>query len=362
MTATGLTAHDLMQHGLMIDSGPSRIGIELRFERPAFVYGHRLKGCSIGAFTYFNAAGTSSAYRCNIGRYAQIGESSILGPPEHPMDWFSSHPFTFTRPKYMPNMYRFEDFARLAPDAQEGPSYADSMPIETTIGHEAYVGVSSFIKRGVRIGHGAVVGAKSIVTRDVPDYAIVVGSPAKVVRMRFAEPIVERFLNRSGGCTISRRTRTASISRRPKPRSPTSRNSSPKAISNGWFRPPVRSVRGQAATISKPCPPRCTDAAHRSPTLPAMSAAHDTYVKQLIVLLEDFTQDWDHEFEGRMNADTRLLGDLGFESIDIIQLVVAIEEDISKKKVPFDKLLMKDGRYVDDLSIGQIADFLVGFV
>lgn len=194
MTATGLTAHDLMQHGLMIDSGPSRIGIELRFERPAFVYGHRLKGCSIGAFTYFNAAGTSSAYRCNIGRYAQIGESSILGPPEHPMDWFSSHPFTFTRPKYMPNMYRFEDFARLAPDAQEGPSYADSMPIETTIGHEAYVGVSSFIKRGVRIGHGAVVGAKSIVTRDVPDYAIVVGSPAKVVRMRFAEPIVERFL------------------------------------------------------------------------------------------------------------------------------------------------------------------------
>lgn len=93
-----------------------------------------------------------------------------------------------------------------------------------------------------------------------------------------------------------------------------------------------------------------------------MSDAHDTYVKQLIVLLEDFTQDWDHEFEGRMDASTRLLGDLGFESIDIIQLVVAIEEDISKKKVPFDKLLMQDGRYVDDLSIGQIADFLVGFV
>ncbi|WP_295686091.1 phosphopantetheine-binding protein [uncultured Nevskia sp.] len=93
-----------------------------------------------------------------------------------------------------------------------------------------------------------------------------------------------------------------------------------------------------------------------------MSDTHDNYVKQLIVLLEDFTQDWDHEFEGRMDPNTRLLGDLGFESIDIIQLVVAIEEDISKKKVPFEKLLMKDGRYVDDLSIGQIADFLVGFV
>ena len=89
-----------------------------------------------------------------------------------------------------------------------------------------------------------------------------------------------------------------------------------------------------------------------------MSNAKESYIKKLIVLLEDFTQDWDHEFEGRMSGDTKLLGDLGFESIDIIQLVVAIEEDITRKKVPFDKLLMKDGRYVDDLSIDGIADFL----
>lgn len=194
MTVTRLSAQDLSRYGLMLDSGHNRIALELRFERPSFVYSHRLKGCSIGAFAYFNAAGTTSAYRCNIGRYAQIGESSILGPPEHPMDWFSSHPFTFTRPHFMPNMYRFEDFARLAPDAQDGPSYADSMPIETTIGHEAYVGVGSFIKRGVRIGHGAVVGAKSSVTRDVPDYAIVVGTPARIVRLRFSEQLVERFM------------------------------------------------------------------------------------------------------------------------------------------------------------------------
>ncbi len=90
-----------------------------------------------------------------------------------------------------------------------------------------------------------------------------------------------------------------------------------------------------------------------------MSANQEVIVAQLKVLLKDFTQDWDHEFEGEMDRSTKLLGDLGFESIDIIQLVVAIEEDISKKKVPFDQLLMKDGRYVDDLSIGQIADFLV---
>lgn len=84
----------------------------------------------------------------------------------------------------------------------------------------------------------------------------------------------------------------------------------------------------------------------------------DTYLERLVTLLEDFTQDWDHEFAGVMGRDTRLLADLGFESIDIIQLVVAIQEDILKRKLSFDKLLMKDGRYVDDLSIGQIADYL----
>jgi acyl carrier protein len=84
----------------------------------------------------------------------------------------------------------------------------------------------------------------------------------------------------------------------------------------------------------------------------------DIYVTKLIELLKDFTQDWDNEFEGEMGRGTQLLGDLSFESIDIIQLIVAIQEDIVGGKLPFEKLLMKDGRYVDDLSIGQIADFL----
>ena len=79
---------------------------------------------------------------------------------------------------------------------------------------------------------------------------------------------------------------------------------------------------------------------------------------KLIKLLDDFTQDWDHEMGGKMTRETKLAGDLNFESIDIIQLVVAIEEDITHQKMPFDQLLMNEGRYVDDLSIGQISDFL----
>lgn len=89
-----------------------------------------------------------------------------------------------------------------------------------------------------------------------------------------------------------------------------------------------------------------------------MNAASDRYTQQLATLLEDFTQDWDRTAEGPITRETRLFADLGFESIDIIQLIVAIQEEVVKRNLPFDTLMMKDGRYVDDLTVGQIADHL----
>ena len=88
-------------------------------------------------------------------------------------------------------------------------------------------------------------------------------------------------------------------------------------------------------------------------TIPA-----DAILARLKDVFEDFIEDWDIELDEPIGRDTMLLGDLEFESIDIIQLVVAIEEAFGKRKLPFEQVLMKDGRYVDDLSVGQIADFL----
>ncbi|MBD0290447.1 MAG: acyltransferase [Thermoleophilia bacterium] len=53
-----------------------------------------------------------------------------------------------------------------------------------TVGDDAWLGYGTIVLSGVRIGRGAVVGAGAVVTRDVPDGAIAVGVPAKVVRMR----------------------------------------------------------------------------------------------------------------------------------------------------------------------------------
>ena len=65
-------------------------------------------------------------------------------------------------------------------------------PIE--IGSDVWIGADSIVLSGVRIGHGAVVAANSVVNRDVAPYAIVGGSPARVLRMRFEADTVRHLL------------------------------------------------------------------------------------------------------------------------------------------------------------------------
>jgi acetyltransferase-like isoleucine patch superfamily enzyme len=61
------------------------------------------------------------------------------------------------------------------------------------IGHDAWIGAGVHIMSGVTIGNGAVIGAGSVVSRDVPPYAIAVGSPAAVLRFRFDETVIRRL-------------------------------------------------------------------------------------------------------------------------------------------------------------------------
>lgn len=62
------------------------------------------------------------------------------------------------------------------------------------IGDDVWIGASAIIMSGVSVGQGAVIGAGAVVTKSIPPYAIVVGNPAKIVKFRFDEEIIDKLM------------------------------------------------------------------------------------------------------------------------------------------------------------------------
>jgi acyl carrier protein len=87
------------------------------------------------------------------------------------------------------------------------------------------------------------------------------------------------------------------------------------------------------------------------------------YTKQeiesgVIDILQEMVDDWDSDFTDPIFSQTRLVEDLDFESIDLIQLIVAIEKKFNVKGLPYEKILMKDSAYIDEIFVYQLSDFL----
>ena len=77
----------------------------------------------------------------------------------------------------------------------------------------------------------------------------------------------------------------------------------------------------------------------------------------LIEIVEDLVQDWGLDLDGPINGETRLVNDLNFASVDIIQLCVAVEEHYGRK-MKFQDLLMQDGSYLRDLGLSRMGAFV----
>lgn len=104
-----------------------------------------------------------------VGKYVSIAKDVRVFTQNHPIDRISSHPYFYEK-----------GFGVVESDQLE--------PATTVIGHDVWIGQGAILLPGCkRVGNGSIIGAGSIVTKDVPDYAIVTGNPAKVIRYRFDE-------------------------------------------------------------------------------------------------------------------------------------------------------------------------------
>ena len=178
MKSTGQESKKLLlAHGL--DLGGS-FKQHLIWEAPVKIFaGAHLDSVSLGAYSYVSPK--ADIAHASIGRFCSIGDNTCIRGSAHPMQWLSSHPFSYQNiyPAFVDGapQFRFDGYGKV-----------------TRIGHDVWIGTRALILPGVTIGHGAVIGAGAVVAKDVPAYAVVVGNPGRVVKYRFDEVTITRLL------------------------------------------------------------------------------------------------------------------------------------------------------------------------
>ena len=122
-----------------------------------------------------------------IGRFCSIGNNVHVVAETHPSrSFFSTHPAFYSTGKQCGITFVKENL------------FEERLSVEgysCIIGNDVWIGNDVRIIGGVKIGTGAIIGLGAIVTRNVPPYAIVVGSPAKVIRFRFDQVAIDRLLD-----------------------------------------------------------------------------------------------------------------------------------------------------------------------
>jgi acetyltransferase-like isoleucine patch superfamily enzyme len=134
---------------------------------------------------YFGMNESCFLARANVGAYCAFGARTSINPFNHPIDWLSINEFQY-HPKSFDWIDEYKNFVRL----ERSPDMFQTV----NIGNDVWTGHNVNIMPGVSIGDGAIVGAGSTVTKDIPPYAIVVGSPAVIKRFRFSDSTIEKLI------------------------------------------------------------------------------------------------------------------------------------------------------------------------
>ena len=151
---------------IMYELKDNKIGKNVTIYRPAHI-----KNSEIGDYTIISINAYISMTR--VGKYSSLGPNLFCGWGIHPTNGISTASMFYSTKK------------------QNGFALTDKDKIEErkviTIGNDVFIGANVTILDGVTIGDGAIIGAGAVVSKDIPDYAIAVGCPIKIIKYRFNE-------------------------------------------------------------------------------------------------------------------------------------------------------------------------------
>lgn len=141
--------------------------------------GAKIFQSTINRYSYVSR--NTALYYTTVGKFCSIGMDSKIGLPTHTISHLSTSPI-FTE-KNNATGFTWSDRTLNTP----------YKPVK--IGNDVWIGDNVIILGGVTIGNGAVIGAGAIVTKDVPDYSIVAGIPAHIIRYRYNHEIINMLNN-----------------------------------------------------------------------------------------------------------------------------------------------------------------------
>lgn len=139
----------------------------------------RYHGVEVGMYSYGPCLEVGAVPRgSRFGSYCSVADGLSIHRRNHPTDTLTQHPLFYN--------------SALGLIAEDTIIRVEDNPL--SVGHDVWIGDRVTVLAGCRsIGNGAIVAAGSIVTKDVPPYAIVVGVPARVARMRYDEPVIKEL-------------------------------------------------------------------------------------------------------------------------------------------------------------------------
>lgn len=139
----------------------------------------KIYSSSILEYSYIGSG--TEVVNSKIGKYSSIAKNCNIGLATHTLNFISTCPIFTEKKNGTGSSWIEKDIV--------------NQEINTVdIGNDVWIGNRATVLCNVKVGNGVIIGTGAIVTKDVPDYAIVAGVPAKIIRYRFNKEIIDKLL------------------------------------------------------------------------------------------------------------------------------------------------------------------------